>query len=98
MLKIPNNVLQFAQNNTDVYTAFSDYVNHYRAINEDKKVDFDKSVTFEEKSEKMNEALRKEIARIIEVNLPLMNKNKFMIQEVADGIIAYLIGAIKGEK
>lgn len=64
MLKIPNNVLQFAQNNTDVYTAFSDYVNHYRAINEDKKVDFDKSVTFEEKSEKMNEALRKEITRV----------------------------------
>ncbi len=64
MLKIPSNVLQFAQDKIDVYTAFNDYVNHYRAINEDKKVDFDKSVTFEEKSEKMNEALRKEIARV----------------------------------
>ena len=37
---------------------------------------------------------RKEIARIIELNLPLMNKNKLMCQEIADTILAYLIGAI----
>lgn len=37
---------------------------------------------------------RKEIARIIRINLPLMNKNKVMIQEIADCIIAYLIGAL----
>ena len=34
---------------------------------------------------------RKEIARIIEVNLPLLNKNKFMCQEVADAILMYMI-------
>ena len=34
---------------------------------------------------------RKEIARIIEINLPLMNKNKKMCQEVADAIFLYLI-------
>ena len=38
---------------------------------------------------------RKEIARIIRINLPLMNKNERMCQEIADTIIAYLIGAIK---
>ncbi len=38
---------------------------------------------------------RKEIARIIKVNLPLMKKNNHMCQEVADCIIAYLIGALK---
>ena len=38
---------------------------------------------------------RKEIARIIKVNLPLMNKNKRMCQEVADCILAYLMGVIK---
>jgi len=37
---------------------------------------------------------RLEIARIIRINLPLMNINKFMCQEVADCILAYLIGAI----
>lgn len=37
---------------------------------------------------------RLEIARIIEINLPLMNKNQRMCQEIADTIIAYLIGAI----
>ena len=39
---------------------------------------------------------RKEIARIIRINLPLLNKNpKMMCQEIADCILAYLIGAIK---
>ena len=37
---------------------------------------------------------RKEIARIIELNLPLMNKNKMMIQEVADAILCYMIGVM----
>ena len=67
MLKIPSNVLAFAQDKIDVYTAFNDYVNHYRSINEGKKVDFDSSLTFEEKGAKMNDALRKEIARVANV-------------------------------
>ena len=38
---------------------------------------------------------RKEIARIIEINLPLMNMNKAMCQQIADCILCYMIGAIK---
>lgn len=38
---------------------------------------------------------RKEIERIIRVNLPLMNKNEMMCQEVSDAILAYLLGIIK---
>ena len=34
---------------------------------------------------------RIEIARIIDVNLELMNKNHMMCQEVADAIMLYLI-------
>ena len=34
---------------------------------------------------------RKEIERIIRINLPLMNKNKQMIQEIADCILVYLM-------
>ena len=41
---------------------------------------------------------RKEIERIIRINLPLMNKNELMCQEIADCIIAYLIGALKDDK
>jgi len=37
---------------------------------------------------------RKEIARIIKINLPLMNKNEMMCQEIADCILAYLLGAL----
>lgn len=37
---------------------------------------------------------RKEVAEIIRKNLPLMNKNKLMVQNVADCIIAYLTGMI----
>lgn len=35
--------------------------------------------------------IRLEIARIIKVNLPLMNKADFMIQNVADAILLYII-------
>jgi hypothetical protein len=38
---------------------------------------------------------RKEIEKIIRINLPLMNKNEKMCQEIADCIIAYFIGEIK---
>ena len=38
---------------------------------------------------------RKEIAKIIENNLPLMNMNKKMCENVADCIIAYLMGALE---
>jgi len=34
---------------------------------------------------------RKEIERIIRINLPLMNKNERMCQEVADAIILHFI-------
>ena len=34
---------------------------------------------------------RKEIERIIRINLPLMNKNKGMCQEIADCILVYFI-------
>ena len=37
---------------------------------------------------------RIEIERIIRTNMPLMNKNVKMIQEIADCILAYLIGAL----
>jgi len=38
---------------------------------------------------------RKQIEKIIRLNLPLMNKNKIMIQEVADAILCYIMGVIK---
>ena len=38
---------------------------------------------------------RKEVARIIEFNLALMNMNKKMCENVADCIIAYLMGALE---
>jgi len=41
---------------------------------------------------------RKEIARIIKVNLPLMNQNEMMIDNVADAIILYLIENKKDDK
>lgn len=37
---------------------------------------------------------RKEIAKIIEVNLPLMNKNKRMCLEIADAILCHLMRLI----
>ena len=42
--------------------------------------------------------MREEIRKIIQVNLPLMNKNKLMCQEVADCILATITGAFKHHK
>ena len=34
---------------------------------------------------------RKEIEKIIRINLPLMNKNEKMCQEIADAILVYFV-------
>lgn len=68
-MKIPTNVLQFAagEANLTVYKQFKDYFNHYRAINGDTKVEYEKELSFSEKEERMNASLRKEIARVANV-------------------------------
>lgn len=71
--KIPTSVLKFAGDNLPVYNQFSDYFSHYRAIN-GAKVDYQKTTTtadgrvveisFSEKEEAVNQALRREIMRV----------------------------------
>ena len=63
MIKIPENVLKFSDN-VDLFKAWGDYFNHYRAVNFDAKVDYDKSVTYEEKSAKLNKAMQAEVNKI----------------------------------
>lgn len=41
---------------------------------------------------------RKEIERIIRINLPLMNLNESMCQEIADAIIVYFIEKMEEEE
>lgn len=71
MKKIPNNVLNFAgANNMAPYLMFKDYWNHYKALNGDTKVEYQtkredgSTISFSEKEEKMNAALKKEIMRV----------------------------------
>ncbi len=64
MLKIPDNVLKFSDNNIDLYKAWGDYFNHYRAANFDIKKDYDNSVTFEEKTVKIDKVIQAEINKI----------------------------------
>jgi hypothetical protein len=68
MNRIPLNVLTFAQGKTDFYEAIPDYVNHYRAEHNGAKVSYDNSLTFAEKTQKMHEALLKEIKRHANIN------------------------------
>lgn len=76
-MKIPSNVLQFAgADNTKVYELFVDYWKHYQSQNDStKKFDFVQyreeensgkqvAITFAEKEDAMNAALRKEIMRV----------------------------------
>lgn len=63
MIRIPENVLKFS-NNVDLFKAWGDYFNHYRAVNFSAKVDYDKTMTFDEKSVKLNKAIQAEINKI----------------------------------
>lgn len=74
MVRIPNNVLAFAgADHLDVYKMFADYYNHYRAQYQGAKVEYKTEevnaqgqivkISFAEKEEAMNAALRKEIMR-----------------------------------
>lgn len=73
-MKIPNNVLKFAgEENLAPYKMFVDYYNHYKALNGDSKVEYQKysidengkevELTFAEKEDKLNAALKREIMR-----------------------------------
>jgi len=77
MARIPNHVLNFAGGaaNAGVYEMFQDYWNHYLANNGTKNVDYQKTtvnketgavteITFSQKEEKMNQALKREILRM----------------------------------
>lgn len=73
MYKIPSNVLKFAGNNTSLYVKFADYWNHYQSLNGNKSAgSFQTSrlvdgkevpISFSEKEEEMNKALREEVLR-----------------------------------
>lgn len=74
-MKIPNQVITFAgEANLAPYKMFADYYNHYRAMNGATNVEYQKTtltpegqiveLSFEEKQEKMNAALKREILRI----------------------------------
>lgn len=73
-MKIPNQVVAFAgAENLAPYNMFVDYYNHYLSINGKSNVEFQKMVevdgvslpiSFSEKEEKMNSALKREILRV----------------------------------
>ena len=69
-MRIPNNILMFAgQDNLAVYEMFGDYWNHYRSMNGKEGLEYQthdgegNSISFSEKEELMNAALRREIVR-----------------------------------
>jgi hypothetical protein len=66
MLKMPSNVIAFAGENIKIYEQFKDYFNHYH-----KKGSFDETISLSEKEERVNTAVRKEIARLS--NLPTVD-------------------------
>ena len=74
-MKIPSQVITFAgESNLTPYKMFVDYFNHYRSLNGAKNVEYQTTVTtpegvtstisFSEKEEKMNAALKREIMRV----------------------------------
>jgi hypothetical protein len=62
-MKLPMNVITFAGEKVNIYKQFKDYFNHYH-----KKGTFDETVSLSEKEQKINFAVKEEIARL--ANLP----------------------------
>jgi len=60
-MRLPANVLVFAQDNIDTYKRFSDFVNHYRFVTESIKKPYDETVSFEEKAQKVHDDMIAEI-------------------------------------
>ena len=65
-MKLPNNVLAFAGDKVKIYEQFKDYFNHYH-----KKGSYDESISLSEKEQKVNFAIKEEIARLS--NLPTVD-------------------------
>jgi len=68
MIRIPDNVLKFSNGNVDLYKAWGDYFNHYRAVNFKTNVDYDRNVSFEEKTEKLHKAIEARIGEVAGIN------------------------------
>lgn len=78
-MKIPTNVLQFAgAENLAPYQMFVDYYNHFKSLGGDTKAEFQEyttdadgkevKLTFAEKGDKLNAALKREIMRVAGIN------------------------------
>lgn len=103
-MNIPFNVINFAQNNIDTYKAFVDYFNHYRAMNGNTKVSYEKfdsegkEISFEQKNEKMHSALLAEITRVSGVNFsdfkPEVYANNPMVRWATFAVVNAMIDAI----
>jgi len=68
MIRIPESIVKFSNGETDVYKKFGDYFNHYKAVTYGAKVDYDNSVSFEEKGDKLHKAIELEISKVAGVN------------------------------
>lgn len=66
-MKIPTNALTFAADGK-LQEQFLDYWNHHLAVDEKKNVEYDKSISFAEKEDKLNKALIKEVVKRSGVN------------------------------
>jgi hypothetical protein len=63
MIRIPENVLSFS-NNVDLFKAWGDYFNHYRVVNYGKTLDYDNTVSLDEKAVKLTKAINAEVNKL----------------------------------
>ncbi len=79
MIRIPKNIVAFSKGKTELYEAWADYVSHHRAEFLGKKVDYDKSMTFAEKTTRLNKAINEEIGKVAGVtNSGILSDNMWV--------------------
>jgi len=101
MIKVPLNVLSFAKDTTP-YEMFVDYWRHYCSLNGGKKgYEFQtlnsqgKPLSFSEKEVQMNEALRKEVARVSGVSFdPAISAEQWAMNPMVSWALFSIVSAL----
>jgi len=104
MARLADNILKFTNESgveVSLYDKFRDYVNHYKAVQFKSPVDYDKSISFEEKNLKINDEITKAISKLSGVKTDKFSQSTIQANPLykwaTDAIVNSLIDSILAE-
>jgi hypothetical protein len=103
-MKLPANVIQFSNGSDTAYKMFADYWKHYRSQNGVTGLDYQKTrttddgkvveISFGEKTDQMNKALKAEIGRVAKINFEDMPLEAWVSNPMVQWATFAVVGAM----